>query len=213
MFASSGCVYPEDLQTDPDEVFCLTKDLVKPPYNADNLYRWAKLMAKLTLRAYHAEGRMNTASLRHFTAFGPRCRERHAVMAMIARAMTRQKSGTGEQVRTRRKSRTSSRGRSGPPSRSTTNVGRIERTKLVECAREVLSYMEQNPKPAFDSSKPTGPHNRARDLSLCREPLDGEPQIPFRKGLHDTIDWCMSTNDAEAVRGSLEHMLTERQHA
>ena len=103
VFASSGCVYPEDLQTDPEEVLYLTEDLVRPPYNADNLYGWAKLMAEMTLRAYHAEGRMKAASLRYFTAYGPRCPESHAVMAMIARAMTGQDPfeiwGTGEQVR------------------------------------------------------------------------------------------------------------------
>ncbi len=43
-FASSGCVYPEHLQHDPSQVLYLTEDLVKPPYDADNLYGWAKLM-------------------------------------------------------------------------------------------------------------------------------------------------------------------------
>src|SRR5262249_35634261 len=50
VFASSGCVYPEDIQSDPEEILYLTEDLVKPPYNADNLYGWAKLMGELTLR-------------------------------------------------------------------------------------------------------------------------------------------------------------------
>jgi nucleoside-diphosphate-sugar epimerase len=36
VYASSGCVYPNFLQTDPDRELYLTEDLVKPPYDADN---------------------------------------------------------------------------------------------------------------------------------------------------------------------------------
>ncbi len=45
VFASSGCVYPNYLQGDPNREIYLTEDLVKPPYDADNMYGWAKLMA------------------------------------------------------------------------------------------------------------------------------------------------------------------------
>ncbi len=50
VFASSGCVYPNHLQTDPTEVVRLKENLVKPPYDADNLYGWAKLMGELFCR-------------------------------------------------------------------------------------------------------------------------------------------------------------------
>src|SRR5579863_4184276 len=53
VFASSGCIYPNLLQTDPNQILYLTKDMAGPPYDADNLYGWAKLMAELTLRAYY----------------------------------------------------------------------------------------------------------------------------------------------------------------
>jgi nucleoside-diphosphate-sugar epimerase len=52
VFASSGCVYPNDLQTDPTQTVYLTEDIVGPPYDADNMYGWAKLMGEMTLRAY-----------------------------------------------------------------------------------------------------------------------------------------------------------------
>ena len=89
----------------------------------------------------------------------------------------------------------------------------MERTKVVECARQVLDYMGMSPELAFDPSKPTGPYNRVCDLSLCREVLDWEPQTSFRDGLHATIDWYLGTHDADAIRGNLERMLTERIHA
>src|SRR3990167_6309940 len=52
VYASSGCVYPNYLQTDPHAMAYLTEDKVGPPYDADGMYGWAKLMGELTLRAY-----------------------------------------------------------------------------------------------------------------------------------------------------------------
>ena len=102
-FSSSGCVYPTDLQADPSEMVYLTEDLVQPPYQADDLYGWAKLMAELSLKAYHRDYGLKCASLRYFTIYGERCTESHAVIAMIARAFVRQDPfivwGTGEQIR------------------------------------------------------------------------------------------------------------------
>ena len=221
VFASSGCVYPEELQTDPDEILYLAEGLVKPPYNADNLYGWAKLMAELTLRAYWTEGRMKAASLRYFTAYGPRCPESHAVMAMIARAFSDQNPfeiwGTGEQVRNWTHVSDIVEGTIRAAERvddgTAINIGTMERTKVVESAREVLAYMGKDPEVVFDPSKPTGPYNRVCDVTLCRKLLKWEPQTSFRDGLHATIDDYVQTHDASAVRENLEHMLTERRHA
>jgi nucleoside-diphosphate-sugar epimerase len=103
VFASSGCVYPNFLQSDPDKEIYLTEDLVKPPYDADNMYGWAKLMAELTLKAYYREYGMKAASCRYFTVYGPRGVENHAVIAMIAKAFIGQNPfevwGDGTQVR------------------------------------------------------------------------------------------------------------------
>jgi nucleoside-diphosphate-sugar epimerase len=221
VFASSGCVYPEDLQTDPEEILYLTEGLVGPPYNSDNLYGWAKLMGEMTLRAYSAEGRMNTASCRYFTAYGPRCPESHAVMAMIARAFTRQDPfeiwGTGEQIRnwthvsdivegTIRAAEMIDDG-------TAVNIGTMERTKVVECAQQVIDYMGLDVEFAFDPSKPTGPYNRVSDDSLCRQLLGWSPEVSFSDGLRSTIDWYVATHDASIVRNSLERMLTERRHS
>jgi nucleoside-diphosphate-sugar epimerase len=41
VFSSSGCVYPNFLQTNPDQELYLTEDLVRAPHDADNLYGWA----------------------------------------------------------------------------------------------------------------------------------------------------------------------------
>src|SRR5580692_8830510 len=61
VYASSGCVYPNHLQTNPDEILYLTEDMVGPSYDADNMYGWAKLMGEMTLRAYYKDWGMNSA--------------------------------------------------------------------------------------------------------------------------------------------------------
>jgi len=75
----------------------------RAPYDADHMYGWAKLMAEMTLRAYHQDWGMKSASCRYFTVYGPRGVENHAVIAMIARAFVKQDPfavwGTGEQIR------------------------------------------------------------------------------------------------------------------
>src|SRR5213075_2562650 len=46
VFASSGCVYPNFLQSDTQKELYLTEDLTKGPNVADNTYGWAKLMGE-----------------------------------------------------------------------------------------------------------------------------------------------------------------------
>jgi nucleoside-diphosphate-sugar epimerase len=103
VYASSGCVYPNYMQTDVDKEIYLREEDVKPPHDADNMYGWAKLMAELTLQAYHREHGIGTASCRYFTVYGPRGVENHAVIAMIARAFVGQNPfdvwGDGQQIR------------------------------------------------------------------------------------------------------------------
>jgi len=221
IFASSGCVYPEDMQTNPEEELYLTENLVGPPFNADNLYGWAKLMGEMVLRAYYKEGRMKAASCRYFTAYGPRCPESHAVMAMIARAVVGQDPfeiwGTGEQIRNWTHVSDIVMGTLLAAERiddgTAVNIGTMERTKVVDCARAVLDYMGKDVEFKFDPSKPTGPYNRVCDLTLCRKLLGWEPQTSFKNGLHSTVDWYLANNRADDLRGSLDRMLTERQHS
>src|SRR5207245_7481049 len=85
VFASSGCVYPNELQTDPSQTVYLTEDLVGPPYDADNMYGWAKLMGEMTLRAYCKDWGLKAAACRNFTVYGHRGNDNDAVSAMIAR--------------------------------------------------------------------------------------------------------------------------------
>jgi nucleoside-diphosphate-sugar epimerase len=218
VYASSGCVYPNYRQTNPKEELYLTEDLVGPPYDSDNMYGWAKLMGEFTLKHYAERGVLRGASCRYFTVYGPRGKEDHAVIAMIARAFTRQNPfevwGTGEQIRNwtyiddivEGTIRAAERIDDG----TAVNLGTTERIRVADAARMILERMHIDAPLKFLPNMPTGPYNRVASNRLAKELLDWEPQILFREGLGRTIEWYIRNRDRTEVQRTLETMLTER---
>jgi UDP-glucose 4-epimerase len=205
VFASSGCVYPNHLQADPTQELYLTEDLVRPPYDADNLYGWAKLMGELTLRAYHREYGLKAASCRFFTVFGPRAKENHAVIALIAKAVAQQDPfevwGTGEQIRNWTYVddivRGTLRAAEAIDDGTAVNLGTMERIKVSDAAGLVLALVGHDAAIVTRPEMPTGPLNRVADNSLARKLLGWEPKVVFRDGLQRTVDWYLSARSAE----------------
>lgn len=218
VFASSGCVYPNYLQTDPNKELYLTEDLVKPPYDADNMYGWAKLMAELTLKAYYREYGMKSVSCRYFTVYGPRGVENHAIIALIAKAFIGQNPfevwGDGNQVRNWTYVDDIVRGTILAAEKiddaTAINLGTTERVRVIDAVRMILEYTGHKAEIVFRPDMPTGPANRVADNSLAKKLLGWEPQVPFKEGLKRTIDWYFATKDREQVRRILGRMLTER---
>jgi len=218
VFASSGCVYPNHLQDDVDEEIYLTEDMVKPPYDADNLYGWAKLMAELTLQAYYKQKGLKSASCRYFTVYGPRGVENHAVMAMIARAFLKEDPfevwGTGEQIRNwtfiddivSGTLLAAEKIDDGTP----VNLGTMERIRVIDAAQEVLRYTGHVAHIRTRPEMPTGPLNRVADNGLAKRLLGWEPKVRFIDGLHRTIDWYYANKRPEEVRPHFKRLLTER---
>jgi nucleoside-diphosphate-sugar epimerase len=218
VFASSGCVYPMALQGDPEEIVYLHEDVVRPPYDADNSYGWAKLMAEMTLRAYYEDFGLRSACCRYFTVYGPRGVENHAVMAMIARAFVEESPfavwGTGEQVRNWTYIDDIVEGTLLAAEKiedaSPVNLGTMERVKVVEAVGLVLDYTGHRAELEFHPELPTGPLNRVADNARARELLGWSPRVPFAEGLRRTIDWYYATHEREPVANALAHSLTER---
>ncbi len=218
VYASSGCVYPNFRQMDPSEELFLTEDSAGPPYDADNLYGWAKLMGEMTLTALCREGKLRGAACRYFTVYGERGRENHAVIAMIARAFIGQDPfrvwGTGEQVRnwtyvgdivegTIRAAEAITDG-------TAVNIGTMERIRVIDAVRQVLDYTRQTPRIELQPDMPTGPLNRVASNALAAEVLGWRPEVPFSEGLRRTIDWYFANKDRTEVARSLESWLTTR---
>ncbi len=218
VYASSGCVYPNYLQSDVKKEIYLKEEMVGPPFDADNLYGWAKLMGEFTLKAYSREWGMKTASCRYFTVYGERGIENHAVMAMIARAFIKQDPfevwGTGEQIRNWTYVNDIVRGTILAAEKiddgTAVNLGTMERTRVMDAVREVLRYTGHKAKIKLRPEMPTGPLNRVADNSLAKTLLGWEPEVKFVDGLHRTIDWYSKVKNQNQVKSHFAQKLTER---
>ena len=218
VYASSGCVYPNHLQTDPGEILYLQEDMVGPPFDADNMYGWAKLMGEMTLQSFHQDWGLKSASCRYFTVYGERGHENHAVIAMVARAFIAQDPyvvwGNGEQIRNWTHVDDIVSGTILAAEKiddgTAINLGTMERTRVIDAVQEVLSYTGHGAKIELHPEMPTGPMNRVADNALASRLLEWSPQVNFVDGLHRTIEWYFSTKDRDKVRDVLEERLTER---
>jgi nucleoside-diphosphate-sugar epimerase len=218
VFASSGCVYPNSLQSDTSKEVYLTEDLTKGANEADNTYGWAKLMGEFTLQAYAKEGKLKAASCRYFTVYGPRGVENHAVIAMIARAFVGQDPfevwGDGRQIRNWTYIDDIVEGtilagekiEDGTP----VNLGTMERVRVLDAVQMVFELTGHKAKIKLRPDMPTGPLNRVADNALAKQLLGWEPKVMFRDGLKRTVEWYYKTKDREYVKATLEHNLTER---
>ena len=175
-------------------------------------------MAEMTLRAYTEETGMKSANCRFFTVYGDRGHENHAVIAMIARAFVKQSPyvvwGTGEQIRNWTHVSDIVSGLVLSAERiddgSAVNLGTMERTRVIDAAREVLRYTGHKAEIELHPEMPTGPLNRVADNALARMLLGWEPKVKFMDGLHKTIDWYFGEKNRDAVASVLETKLTSR---
>ena len=218
VFASSGCVYPNFMQSDVNKELYLTEDLTNGPNDADNTYGWAKLMAEFTLRAYHKEHGLGAASCRYFTVYGPRGVENHAVIAMIARAFIKQSPfevwGDGSQIRNWTYIDDIVEGTilAGEKIEDGTavNLGTMERIRVLDAVKMVCDFTNYKVEIKFRPDMPTGPLNRVADNSLAKKLLGWEAKVPFREGLKRTIDWYNANKNPDEVKRIFARMLTER---
>lgn len=218
VFASSGCVYPNFVQTDAKKRLFLKETTVAPPYDADNMYGWAKLMAELTLQSYAKEYGIESVSCRYFTVYGPRGVENHAIMAMIARAFIKQNPfevwGNGQQVRNWTFVEDIVKGTILAAEKikdgTAVNLGTMERIIVIDAVKEILRYTGHTAKIKFLPNMPTGPINRVADNSLAKKLLGWKPSILFNEGLHKTIDWYFANKDREQVKKYFKTAIIER---
>jgi nucleoside-diphosphate-sugar epimerase len=175
-------------------------------------------MGEMSLAAYAREWGLKAASCRYFTLYGERGKEDHAVIAMIARAFVRQDPfvvwGTGEQLRNWTYVGDIVSGTILAAEKlddgTAVNLGTMERTRVLDAVAEVLAYTGHRARIQLRPDMPTGPMNRVADDSLAKRLLGWEPEVPFVKGLHRTIDWYFATKDRDQVRDALDRALTER---
>jgi len=222
-FASSACVYPSYLQEQTGSNYLLKEEdadpFVRDKAFADLEYGWAKLMGEMALRAYHREYGMKTASVRIFTAYGPRENETHAIIALIAKAFIKMDPyviwGTGEQDRNFTYVQdivdalilASKKIEDG----SAVNAGRDDRITINQAAELIFKIVGWRPKQiVHDLSKPQGVASRAADLTRARKFLGWEPKVSYEEGFKRTVEWYFANKDPKVVKANLQKLLLER---
>ena len=218
VFASSGCVYPNYLQMEVSKEVFLTEDKLGPPYDADNMYGWAKLMGELTLKSYYKEFGLKSASCRYFTVYGPRGVENHAIIAMIARAFIKQDPfevwGDGSQVRNWTYIDDIVSGTILAAEKiddgTAVNLGTMERNRVIDAVNMILEYTGHKPKIKFRTDMPVGPLNRVAENSLAKKLLGWEPKVLLKEGIKRTVDWYFSSRNSKEVSKHLDTMLLAR---
>ena len=218
VFASSGCVYPLHLQNDPARTLLLTEDMVGPPYEADGMYGWAKLMGEFALRALHDEHGLSAVCCRYFTAYGPRAIENHAIIAMMARALLAQDPfevwGDGTQVRNWTYVSDIVAGTilaaEHVDDASAINLGTSERITVADAARTIQRLAGHASRLEYQVSMPTGPYNRVANFQRAHTLLGWQPQVPFEAGVRRTFDWYRRTRRVDGLEQLLDVLLHER---
>lgn len=220
VFASSACVYPVTLQSDPHRPVPLRETMAGPPYEPDDMYGWAKLTGELTLAAMHAEHGLAAVSCRYFGVYGPRATETHALIAMMARALIRQSPlkiwGDGTQLRSwcfvTEVVRATLRAAERIDDASAVNIGSTEAVSVRDAASMVMQIAGHESAVEFEPGQPTGPVSRCGDFSRARELLGWQAKIPLERGLRRTFRWYRLARETRApeIEQQLETLLLER---
>lgn len=219
IFSSSACAYPIDLQTRSDDLVYLSEDMVdyKNIRQADGAYGMEKLNGEIGLDYYIEKGYFKGCSTRSFTVYGKYMGESHAIAALIAKTMVRQNPfeiwGNGSQIRNWTHVEDNVQGAllaAEHLDRGAINIGIEERLTPNDAVEIIWDYMGWRPSEVhYLKDKPVGPRNRVADATKLKS-LGWKPKYTFEEGLKKTIDWYVSTHDADELRKDLERRLTER---
>lgn len=219
-FASSACTYPTDIQKEKQR---LSEDMIsfdeRGGAYADEVYGWAKLMGERSLRSYHEQYGIDAASVRIFTAYGPRENETHAIIALMAKAYAEQDPfrvwGDGEQTRNftfvRDITRSLRLAAENITDGTAVNAGIREYISINEVIEVIFDRLDWEPDElAYLTDKPVGVRHRAADTTRAKERLGWEPAFSLEEGINETLDWYVNHRNKERVEANLETLLHER---
>jgi len=204
-----------------DNLICGQGDFIEEATHPSvQCYGWAKLMGEMSLKAIHRQYGVKTASVRIFTAYGPRENETHAIVALIAKAFIRQSPfevwGDGEQTRDFTYVQDTVAGLIAAcdhiDNGTAVNAGIEDFISINEACEEVFRQMGRRPREwmKYQTDKPVGVKHRAADASFALQRTRWRPSYTFEQGLRETIDWYTSTHTEEEVAEHLGLLLTQR---
>lgn len=214
VYMSSACAYPIELQQDVEEDINLTEDLVSY-YNlrqADGAYGMAKLLGEAQLYEYYKTGQ-DMAIARGFTIYGPKMKENHAVLALIAKSLLCQEPfeifGTGKQKRNWTYVKDTIKGLAIVAEKASgiaVNIGTEEANTPDSLCKIIWEYIDWKPKEVKYTNDLSGPQNRVADANLAKS-LGWTPEYTLRTGVRETINWYLE-NDPATLENLKERMFS-----
>ena len=224
-FASSACAYPTSLQVSDKSVQerYLSEEMADPfkvsCALADGEYGWGKFMGEMCLKAYNKQYGLQGVSCRLFTVYGPRENESHAIMAFIAKALTKQNPyeiwGSGEQYRNFTYVSDVVEGLKLATEKISDcraiNIGTDEITTVFDAAKLICSILGHYPDSFyFDKTKPEGVQARAASVKNQNSWLSWQPKVSFRQGLERTIQWYLENRSLTDAQEAIKYRLYDR---
>lgn len=199
-FASSACVYPQDLQNDYGSKYLLKEEdaMKNKGTDPDQEYGWAKLMGEIILNAYIKQYGLKGASTRYVTVYGPWENDTHAIIALIRKAVEKRDPyivwGSGKQDRDFTYVEDIVSGTLLTCEKITNgeaiNLGTERRYTMPEVIETIFSILGWRPKKiVFDTTKHEGVKTRALNIKKAKELVGWKPKYNLKMGLKETIEW------------------------
>lgn len=211
-FASSACVYPQNLQTKTR--LTALKESMAHPADPDSPYGWEKLFTEQVAHSFNRDYGMRIHVARFHNIYGPEGTYqggREKAPAALCRKVAEASDGgvvtvwgDGKQTRSfcyiddccegvwrLMKSRYL----------EPINIGSSELISLNEMAHRIATIAGKKVRLQHDLSQPQGVRGRNSDNTHIRKILDWEPKISLEDGLSKTYQWITSQVQPPARRG------------
>lgn len=223
IYASSACVYPIDLQENADQRYLLKEADVDVKatggFFPDGEYGWAKLTGEMQLAAFHKQYGIHGIACRLFTAYGERENESHAVIALIAKALSRLDPypvwGDGQQTRNFTYVGDAVDGMIRAAAFldgfKAINIGSERHLSINELIAEIFDQLGWHPTEIdYQRDMPVGVKSRAADNTLAKRLLNWSPRTPLNEGIKNTLTWYRTIATPERL-SELDTRLSERE--
>ncbi|GHH45588.1 NAD-dependent epimerase/dehydratase family protein [Streptomyces candidus] len=197
VLASTSEVYGDPQQNPQNERYWGHVNPVGPRSVYDEAKRFGE-----ALTTAHADAKgTDTAIVRLFNTYGPRMRghDGRAVPTFVRQALDGEPltvTGDGNQTRSLCYVDDTVRGilaAAAHDMRGPVNIGNPTEITMLELARLVIELTGSRSEIRFIARPTDDPAVRCPDITLARDKLGWEPDVPAREGLRRTIDWFRAT--------------------
>jgi nucleoside-diphosphate-sugar epimerase len=207
-YSSSACVYPNYKQTDIDVDGLKEEDAY--PADPNEAYGWEKLFTEEMVKSYRDDYGLKTRIARFHNIYGPegvykggKEKAPAALCRKIAKASNPGEItiwGDGQATRSFCYIDDCVRGVMALMESDyddPINIGSDRMVSVDELADIIIGISGKDIQKKHDLSAPQGVRGRNADLSLVREELGWEPEVPLEKGLTATYRWIKSQVDLD----------------